>query len=54
MEVVLELSKRGGVFTEGHDSFARFTVDYATFANTNWEQQITQYLDQGARRKGFF
>lgn len=54
MEVVLELDKRGGVFTEGHDSFARFTVDYASVAHTNWEQQLDSYLQQSARRRGFF
>jgi len=54
MEVVLELSKRRGLLTEGHDAFASFTVDYATCANVDWEQQITQYLDQAARRRGLF
>lgn len=34
MEVVLELDKRGGLFTEGHDAFSRFTVDYATLLLT--------------------
>ncbi|RAY13624.1 sporulation protein [Actinomadura craniellae] len=53
MEVVLELDKRG-VFTEGHDSFARFTVDYASAQNTNWEQQLEGFLQQAARRRGFF
>ena len=54
MEVVLELDKRGGVFTEGHDSFGRFTVDYASDEHTNWEQQLDGYLQQAARRRGFF
>ncbi|MFD0855757.1 sporulation protein [Actinomadura adrarensis] len=54
MEVVLELDKRGGVFTEGHDSFSRFTVDYATFDRTNWEQQLDGFLQQAGRRRGLF
>ncbi|WP_030175521.1 sporulation protein [Spirillospora albida] len=54
MEVVLELDKRGGVFTEGHDAFSRFTVDYATVDNTNWEQQLDGFLQQAGRRRGFF
>jgi sporulation-control protein len=54
MEVVLELDKRGGMFTEGHDAFARFTVDYATVNNTDWEQQLDAYLQQAARRRGIF
>ncbi|MGK5552571.1 sporulation protein [Actinomadura kijaniata] len=54
MEVVLELDKRGGVFTEGRDAFSRFTVDYATFQNTNWEQQLDGFLQQAGRRRGLF
>jgi sporulation-control protein len=54
MEVVLELDKRGGVFTEGHDAFSRFTVDYATFEQTNWEQQLDGFLQQAGRRRGLF
>lgn len=54
MEVVLELDKRGGVFTEGHDAFARFTVDFASVNSTNWEQQLESFLQQATRRRGFF
>jgi sporulation-control protein len=54
MEVVLELDKRGGVLTEGRDSFSRFTVDYATFEHTNWEQQLGGFLQQAAQRRGLF
>jgi sporulation-control protein len=53
MEVVLELDKRGGVFTEGHDSFARFSVDYGTAGQTNWEQQLDGFLQHASRRRGF-
>src|SRR5690606_2558503 len=54
MEVVLELDKRGGVFTEGRDAFCRFTVDYASVGHTDWEQQLDGYLQDAARRRGFF
>lgn len=54
MEVVLELDKRGGAFTEGRDAFSRFTVDYATVEQTNWEQQLDGFLQDAGRRKGFF
>ncbi|WP_018654531.1 sporulation protein [Actinomadura flavalba] len=54
MEVVLELDKRGGVFTEGHDAFSRFTVDYASAEHTNWEQELDGFLQQAGRRRGFF
>jgi sporulation-control protein len=54
MEVVLELDKRGGVFTEGHDAFSRFTVDYASAAHTDWERELDGFLQQAGRRRGFF
>jgi sporulation-control protein len=54
MEVVLELDKRGGFLSEGHDSFSRFTVDYATVDHTNWQQELDGYLQHAARRRGFF
>ncbi|POM25885.1 Sporulation-control protein spo0M [Actinomadura rubteroloni] len=54
MEVVLELDKRGGLFTEGHDSFSRFTVDYATVDQTSWEHELDGYLQHAGRRRGFF
>jgi sporulation-control protein len=53
-EVVLELDKRGGFFTEGHDSFGRFTVDHASVDHTNWQQELDGYLQHAARRRGFF
>lgn len=54
MEVVLELDKRGGFLTEGHDSFSRFTVDYATVDQRNWQQELDGYLRHASRRRGFF
>jgi sporulation-control protein len=54
MDVVLELDKRGGAFSEGHDSFSRFTVDYATVDQTNWEQQLDGFMKKAGQRKGFF
>ncbi|MBW8482044.1 sporulation protein [Actinomadura parmotrematis] len=54
MEVVLELDKRGGLFTEGHDAFSRFTVDYGSVDHTDWEHQLDGFLQQAGRRRGFF
>jgi len=54
MEVILELDKRGGMFTEGHDSFGRFTVDYAGLDQTDWEGRLDGFLQQASRRRGFF
>jgi sporulation-control protein len=54
MDVVLELDKRGGLITEGHDAFARVTVDYAAVDNTDWTQQLDAYLQHAARRRSLF
>jgi len=54
MEVVFELDRRGGFFTEGHDSFSRFTVDYATADRTDWQRELDGYLQHACRRRGFF
>jgi sporulation-control protein len=54
LQVVLELDKRGGLFTEGHDSFGRFTVDYATAEQTDWTAQLHGWLEQSLRKRGLF
>ncbi|MEO5873689.1 MAG: sporulation protein [Streptosporangiaceae bacterium] len=53
-EVILELDKRGGVFSEGHDAFQRFTVPHQGFEQTNWEQELDAFLQQASRKHGFF
>lgn len=54
VEVVLEVDKRGGVFTEGRDTFGRFTVDYNTVGQTDWAAQLQGWLDEVGRRRGIF
>ena len=54
LQVVLEIDKRGGVFTEGHDAFGRFTVDYATVDQVDWAGQLDGWLRQSAQRRGLF
>ncbi len=54
LQVVLELDKRGGLFTEGHDSFGRFTVDYASAEQTDWAAQLHGWLEQSLRKRGLF
>ena len=46
MQVVLEVDKRGGVFTEGRDAFGRFTVDHATADRTDWTAELDNWLRQ--------
>ncbi|GAB3145419.1 sporulation protein [Micromonospora sonneratiae] len=54
LQVVLEIDKRGGVFTEGRDAFGRFTVDYATVDQTDWATQLDGWLRQSIQKRGLF
>ncbi|HEX2774796.1 MAG TPA: sporulation protein [Micromonosporaceae bacterium] len=54
LQIVLEIDKRGGLFTEGHDAFGRFTVDYATAERTDWAPQLDGWLRQSMQRRGLF
>jgi sporulation-control protein len=54
LQVVLEIDKRGGLFTEGHDAFGRFDVDYATADQVDWAGQLDNWLRQSASRRGLF
>ncbi|MEV6346130.1 sporulation protein [Actinoplanes sp. NPDC051851] len=52
LQVVLELDKRGGLFTEGHDAFGSFDVDYATVDQVDWVAKLDGWLRQAAQRRG--
>lgn len=54
MQVVLELDKRGGLFTEGRDAFGRFTVEHATADRTDWTAQLDAWLRQSLQSRGLF
>jgi sporulation-control protein len=54
LQVVLEMDKRGGLFTEGRDAFGRFTVDYASAEQTDWAAQLHGWLEQSLRKRGLF
>nr|MDT0657020.1 sporulation protein [Micromonospora sp. DSM 115978] len=54
LQIVLEIDKRGGVFTEGRDAFGRFTVDYASADRTDWAAQLDAWLRQSVERRGLF
>jgi sporulation-control protein len=54
LQVVLEIDKRGGVFTEGHDAFGRFDVDHQSVDQTDWAAQLDGWLRQSAQRRGLF
>ena len=52
LQVVLEIERHGGLFTEGHDAFGRFEVDYATVDEVDWAAQLDRWLHQSAQRRG--
>ncbi|MDM4718066.1 sporulation protein [Micromonospora sp. WMMA1363] len=54
IQVVLELDKRGGLFTEGRDAFGRFSVDHVTADRTDWTAQLDAWLRQSLQRRGLF
>jgi sporulation-control protein len=54
LQIVLEIDKRGGLFTEGRDAFGRFTVDYAAAERTDWASQLDGWLRQSMQRRGLF
>ncbi|MEU0671026.1 sporulation protein [Streptomyces lavendulocolor] len=51
MDVVLEMDKKPGLFSEGSDSYRAFTVGLDDFRNTDWPAYLNQWLaDVGGRR----
>jgi sporulation-control protein len=54
LQVVLEIDKRGGVFSEGHDASGRFDVDYASAERTEWTAPLDGWLQRSVRRRGLF
>ncbi|MEU0661778.1 MULTISPECIES: sporulation protein [Streptomyces] len=51
MDVVLEMDKKPGLFSEGSDSYRAFTVGLGDFRNTDWPAYLNQWLaDVGGRR----
>lgn len=54
LQIILEIDKRGGLLTEGHDAFGRFTVDYAGAERTDWTAQLDGWLRQSIQRRGLF
>jgi sporulation-control protein len=53
LQVVLEVDRRGGRFTEGQDGFGRFDVDYATVEDVDWATELDGWLRRSAQRRGW-
>ncbi|MFW6641247.1 sporulation protein [Nocardiopsis algeriensis] len=55
MDVVLELDKKPGLlFSEGRDTFHRFTVDHHSAASRDWRGELHHWIDSLAGRREFF
>ncbi|MET9800108.1 sporulation protein [Streptomyces sp. NPDC006368] len=51
MDVVVEMDKKPGLFSESSDSYRAFTVGLHDFGNTDWTAYLNQWLaDVGGRR----
>ncbi|WKX69628.1 sporulation protein [Streptomyces sp. XD-27] len=51
MDVVLEMDKKPGLFTEGSDSYRAFTVSLSSFQSTDWAAYLNQWLAEvGGKR----
>ncbi|MGW0707576.1 sporulation protein [Streptomyces sp. NPDC002643] len=46
MDVVLEADKRGGLFSEGHDTLTRFTVSHDGVAHQDWNTLVDGWMRQ--------
>ncbi|MET7715403.1 sporulation protein [Streptomyces sp. NPDC005407] len=51
MDVILEMDKKPGLFSEGSDSYKAFKVGHHDFQSTDWAAYLNQWLaDVGGRR----
>ncbi|MEU4625898.1 sporulation protein [Actinoplanes sp. NPDC023801] len=51
VEVVLEFDKRGGLFTQGHDTYSRYTVSHADADTTDWRQVVDGWVRQAVDKR---
>lgn len=54
MDVVLEMDKKPGLFTEGSDSYRSFTVGLHSFQQTDWAAYLNQWLAEVGGRRNWF
>ncbi|GGX94108.1 sporulation protein [Streptomyces hiroshimensis] len=51
MDVVLEMDKKPGLFSEGSDTYRSFTVDLHAYGQTDWAAYLNQWLAEvGGKR----
>ncbi|MFG3255442.1 sporulation protein [Streptomyces sp. NPDC048172] len=54
MDVVLEMDKKPGLFTEGSDSYRAFKVDFASYQQTDWNAYLNQWLSEVGGKRNWF
>ncbi|GGO81099.1 hypothetical protein GCM10012280_04500 [Wenjunlia tyrosinilytica] len=54
MDVVLEMDKKPGLFSEGSDSYRSFTVQLNAFQGTDWAGYLNQWLAEVGGRRNWF
>ncbi|MBF6046651.1 sporulation protein [Streptomyces sp. NRRL B-1677] len=54
MDVVLEMDKKPGLFTEGSDTYRSFTVDLHAYGQTDWAAYVNQWLAEVGGRRNWF
>ncbi|WP_354644006.1 sporulation protein [Kitasatospora camelliae] len=53
VDVVLEMDKRGGLFTEGSDTFRSFTVPHSAARETDWAAYLHEWIHSVGGRRGW-
>ncbi|MFF4215928.1 sporulation protein [Streptomyces nondiastaticus] len=54
MDVVLEMDKKPGLFSEGSDTYRSFTVDLHAYGQTDWAAYLNQWLAEVGGRRNWF
>ncbi|MBL1115813.1 sporulation protein [Streptomyces sp. 110] len=54
MDVVLEMDKKPGLFSEGSDTYRSFTMNLASFQDTDWAAYLNQWLAQVGGKRNWF
>ncbi|WP_030549092.1 sporulation protein [Streptomyces albus] len=54
MDVILEMDKRPGLFTEGTDSYRAFTVGLSSYQQTDWAAYLNAWLAEVGGKRNWF
>ncbi|MGW5739720.1 MULTISPECIES: sporulation protein [Streptomyces] len=54
MDVILEMDKKPGLFSEGSDSFRSFQVGLNDFQGTDWAAYLNEWLSQVGSKRNWF